>query len=82
MKTIAIMFAATLFTACTVEPNDTSTASQALDGDSWICRQDCANGDQLIGVGRTPDEAYQDLPGCGAGGGPIYCNQRVVLIAD
>lgn len=79
MRILMTLLALSLFTACGVDGDDAgatsdgvSTTSQAL-GD-WMCSQRCSSGRWEIGLGSTADEAYQDLPGCGPGGGTIECN--------
>jgi hypothetical protein len=78
MKKLMTLFAFTMFTACAVESNDVSTTSQALSG--WSCSQQCADGSWLFGTGNTPDEAYQNLSGCGPGGGEISCDPKPQIL--
>ena len=82
-KTLMTLFAFTMFPACAVDSapaarDDLGTTEQALSG--WACVQACADGSHSIGQGSTPDEAYQNMPGCGPDGGTIYCTDRPLII--
>lgn len=82
-KTLMTLFAFTMFPACAVDSapaarDDLGTTEQALSG--WRCVQHCADGHVSIGAGGTPDEAYQNMPGCGPDGGAINCDQGPVII--
>lgn len=48
-------------------------AAAALQDGCYVCRQACSGGGVLFGYGTTADGAYQDLSGCGSGGGTIEC---------
>ena len=81
-KILMTLFAFSMFTACAVEPgpaarDDLGTTEQALSG--WTCRQTCGDGSVSTGSGSTPDEAYQNMPGCGPGGGTINCDQELII---
>lgn len=80
MKSIMILFAISIFgTSClSQEGTDPSEEivvieEQLLSDGYWMCSQQCSNGSTIAGYGLTPGEAYQDLSGCGSGGGNINC---------
>jgi hypothetical protein len=73
MKTFMTLFAITFTSACAVDSDGVATTSQAVTS-IWRCEQQCGDGQWSVGFGSTPDTAYQDLPGCGPGGGDINCN--------
>jgi len=80
MRILMTTLAISLFTACVVERDDAgttsddiATTSQALGG--WLCSQQCSGGEYHFGGGDTVDEAYQNLQGCGPGGGTIECSR-------
>jgi hypothetical protein len=60
--------------ACGVETDNVGTSSQGIFSEYWLCTQQCADGGTRYGYGMNPSEAYQDLQGCGAGGGEISCS--------
>jgi hypothetical protein len=78
MMKLMTTFALTMLTACAVEGSNVSTTNQELSG--WMCTQQCADGTTSSGSGSTPDEAYQNLPGCGPGGGPIMCDEKELIL--
>jgi hypothetical protein len=80
MKSIMIFLAISIIsTSCvneeSIETYDeiVNTEEQLVSEGYWLCSQQCANGTTLTGYGLTPSEAYQDLSGCGSGGGNINC---------
>ena len=87
MKLAALFAALALVLGCegasapdeesTVAPT-VKTSAQVLDRDPWGCYQICADGSSSMGFGGTADLAYQDMPGCGPGGGTINCQQGIL----
>jgi hypothetical protein len=80
MKSIMILLGISILgTSClsqeNIEISDeiVATEEQLVSDGFWLCSQQCSNGTTLYGYGSTSDGAYQDLSGCGAGGGSINC---------
>jgi hypothetical protein len=89
MKFIITIFAISILsTSCvseeSIETSDEilNTKEQLLSEGHWICTQQCANGTTLAGYGNSASEAYQDLSGCGSGGGNINCNFAEPIITE
>jgi hypothetical protein len=75
MVALACVFAGT---GCTSSPEPTEEVSKSeskMVASTYCCLQQCADDSPVrMGEGATWSAAYQNLNGCGPGGGAIQCS--------